>query len=119
MKAELRNPGPRCVRGSSAAVVPVPAVPAAVQFALPLTVEDELPHAQEFERWRATMGGNWVLEQVFKRVDGYTMNNNFHAHAERLVMARRPQWKGMFEERELQRPRKAVSETTITVRKFA
>lgn len=160
MNAEVRNAGPRCVRGASASVAPVPP---AVQFEMPLVTED-LPHAQEFERWRTTMGGNWVLEQVFrrsayfarqflatkqrvsvrliwemvryfdlkkikakaaaegqalKRVDGYAMNDHFHAHAARFVVARRPAWRGMFEERELQKPRRPVSETTVTVRKFA
>lgn len=34
-----------------------------------------------------------------EKVDGYALNNNFHSHAARFLVDRRPQWMGMFEER--------------------
>lgn len=33
--------------------------------------------------------------------EGYAMNDHFHAHAERHVVARHPEMQGMFEEREV------------------
>jgi hypothetical protein len=116
-----------------------------------------LPHAQEFEKWKATRGGGWILQWLYifaapyaqrflesgrrvsirliwervrdeklnwirarhpdcKPVGGYAMNDHFHAHAARHILNRRPEWAGMFETRELQKPRNPVSE--IVVRKY-
>ena len=36
------------------------------QFELPLDGV-ELPHAQAFERWKASEGGNWILQRCFHR----------------------------------------------------
>lgn len=39
--------------------------------------------------------------QKISKVNGYSLNNNFHAHAARFIIQRRPQWAGMFDEREI------------------
>lgn len=131
----------------------------ALQFTLDLEGVDE-PHAQRFEAWKTTAGGNWILEQVYRRcskyariwkatgqqvsvrliweevrywdlkklrrshpgeirkTDGYAMNDHFHSLAVRHICKRRPDWAGMFETRELGKPRKPTEEKTITVRRF-
>ena len=126
------------------------------QFELPLDGV-ELPHAQAFERWKASEGGNWILQRCFHRaaffgrifkktgqrvsvrllweqvryfdlkkiravrvvrkVDGYAMNDHFHAHVARFIEARRPEWRGMFEQRELAKPRRL--KRRVTVEEFA
>lgn len=35
------------------------------------------------------------------RSNGFAMNNNYHAHVARFILDRRPDWAGMFEQREL------------------
>ncbi len=128
------------------------APPVAAQFVFPLDGV-ELPHAQAFEEWKASAGGNWILERLYvraarfgrefvrsgrrvsirllwelvrhfdlkrvrelhvvKKVDGFAMNDHFHAHAARHIVARRPEWAGMFEVRELKPPRRVVRRITV------
>ena len=46
---------------------------------------------------------------IIKKLDGYTMNNNLHSHVARFIVERRPEWKGMFEMRELnKKPSKTI-----------
>ena len=42
----------------------------AIQFELPLNAV-QLPHLQEFELWKTTQGGNWILERCYARTAGY------------------------------------------------
>lgn len=48
-----------------------------------------------------------------KRVDGYVMNDHFHAHVARHIYRVHPAWVGMFETRAINRGR-AATVTTIT-----
>ena len=43
--------------------------------------------------------GKIEMSQI--RRDGYALNNNFHALAERHLVSHRPELRGMFEEREI------------------
>jgi hypothetical protein len=135
-------------------VPPPPEGPEETQLVLDGIV-DELPYAQQFEEWKDSAGGAWILERCYKRaayfarvyketgqkvsvrllwelvryfdlkkvralhdvkkVDGYAMNDHFHAHAARHIYARRPDWRGMFELRELQRKRNPKTVTRVEV----
>ena len=50
-----------------------------------------------------------------KKVEGFAMNEHFHAHAARHIEARRPEWRGMFETRALNGPRKVAKKITVEV----
>lgn len=52
-----------------------------------------------------------------KRVDGYAMNDHFHAHVARYIYHTHPSWDGMFEVRAINRARRATV-TTITRVKY-
>ncbi len=153
MRGEIPSTGIRGRPGGS--VEPVRAAgapPAAAQFVFPLDGV-ELPHAQAFEEWKASAGGNWILERLYvraarfgrefvrsgrrvsirllwelvrhfdlkrvrelhgvRKVDGFAMNDHFHAHAARHIARRRPEWAGMFEGRELHKPRRVVRRITV------
>jgi hypothetical protein len=51
---------------------------------------------------------------------GYALNNNFHAHMTRHVIAHRPEWAGMFEQREVGKARHTgpvfIREATVITR---
>jgi hypothetical protein len=150
---EVKERRARCVKR----VPPPPPGPEKVQLVLG-AILDDLPYEQQFDEWKATQGGRWILERCFKRaayfarvykesgqrvsmkllwelvryfdlnkaralhdvkrVDGYALNNNFHAHVARHIYARRPDWQGMFEFRELHRKRKPKTVTRVEVLKF-
>lgn len=48
---------------------------------------------------------------------GYALNNNLHAHIARHIVSRRPEWAGMFEERELGAKRKGNAVLVRVARK--
>lgn len=127
-------------------------------------VQMTLPHSgvkptaiQEFDLWKTSKGGNWVLEQchryaarfaeqylktgrkvsinliwgmvryyelkglleqhALERTDGYVMNDHFAPLVARHILDRHPDWAGMFETRQLQKPRRPSTE--IVVKKYA
>ena len=38
---------------------------------------------------------------VFHKVDGFALNNNFHAYMARHILTHKPKWAGLFETREV------------------
>ena len=43
---------------------------------------------------------------TLRKEGGYALDNNFHALVVRHILAHRPEWAGMFEERERNRPKR-------------
>lgn len=66
----------------------------------------------ELVRWW-DLGALRAAHPEIRKCDGYAMNDHFHAHAARHLMDRRPDWQGLFAERELQKPRHPTREITI------
>lgn len=50
--------------------------------------------------WEQVRDHLCYLRTKLKPVDGYTLNNNFHALVARHILAHRPEWDGLFELRE-------------------
>jgi hypothetical protein len=44
---------------------------------------------------------------MLEKMDGFMLNDHFHAHVARHIMSRRPEWDGLFETRELGHTRKS------------
>lgn len=69
-------------------------------------------YARRFERTGRRVSVKLIWEQVrdnvcylrkrmkLEKVDGFALNNNFHALVARHIVAHRPQWDGLFELRE-------------------
>lgn len=53
---------------------------------------DRLPELRR--RWRD-------MDPPPIRTHGFALNNNYHSHVARFILDRRPDWAGMFEQREL------------------
>jgi hypothetical protein len=47
------------------------------------------------------------------KVGGYRLNDHFTAYISRHIVAHRPEWAGMFEQREMNKPKRTVKTTVI------
>jgi hypothetical protein len=65
---------------------------------------------------RARMKAKGIM---LDKLDGFALNNNFHAHVARHIMANRKAWKGLFETRELGATRKTRKVIVVEERKMA
>jgi hypothetical protein len=52
---------------------------------------------------------------MLDKLDGFALNDHFHAHVARHIMAHRPEWQGMFELRELGAARNKRKVTVIKI----
>jgi hypothetical protein len=64
---------------------------------------------------RARMKAKGIM---LDKIEGYALNDHFHSHVARHIMARRKEWTGLFETRELGAERKKRTERKVTVIKI-
>ena len=87
---------------------------------------------KDFQRYGTKVSQRLIWEQIRHRINliearlrksgkkldaerGFCLNNDFTAHAVRHMIANYPEWRGMFELREIERPR-AIERKTVTVK---
>jgi hypothetical protein len=61
---------------------------------------------------RARMKAKGIM---LEKLDGFALNDHFHAHVARHIMGHRPEWQGMFELRELGAARNKRKVTIIKI----
>ena len=61
---------------------------------------------------RARMKAKGIM---LDKLDGFALNNNFHAHVARHILAHRKEWKGLFELREIGKARKKRKVTVLKI----